>query len=87
MNEPGAIPYFEARESFFASRLEHSYGLFDRGRVGCVGHQLDGTDVPMAHKVAAHNSLPLGIQAGVRAARYLSAFGVSLGRQRLNLAC
>ena len=58
MNEPGAIPYFEARESLFASRLEQSCGFFDRGRVGRVAHQLDGADVPMAHKIAAHDSLP-----------------------------
>ena len=58
MNEPGAIPYFEAREAIFASLLEHSQGLLDRGLVGCVGHQLDGANVSMAHKIAAHDSLP-----------------------------
>jgi len=58
MNEPGAIPYFEAREAVFTSRLEHSQGLFDRGGVGCIGHQLDGADVPIPHKITAHDSLP-----------------------------
>ncbi len=59
MNEPGAIPYFEARESFFVSFFEQFLGLFDRGRVGRVAHKLDGTNVPLPHKVTAHNSLPL----------------------------